>query len=331
MSEVTRILIVRFSSIGDIVLTTPVIRYLKNQLEGEVEIHYLTKKNYRSLLDFHPDISVIHTIEKDTSEILDDLKKWDFNYVVDLHNNFRSAQIKRALRAFAFTFHKVNIAKWLFVNFGIDRLPDEHVVDRYLGALKAFNIQDDGLGLELHLDPDAKVEAPESRYVSVAIGAAHQGKRMSVPQMAEMIDQIKLPVLLLGGDEDVGPGKEVCDLVTVNKVHNLCGKYSLQQSARLVDQSEVVVSGDTGLMHMAAARNRKIVSVWGCTSPRFGMAPYRPHPDSIILEPVQLKKRPCSKLGNRCKYGMDNRCITHVSSSEISGAVNSLISRQTGL
>lgn len=331
MSEVTRILIIRFSSIGDIVLTTPVIRRLKLQLEGEVEIHFLTKEIFVSLLQDNPYLDKIHTIKTDVSEVLEELKAWDFNYVVDLHSNIRSNQVKRALKSFAFTFHKVNIAKWFFVNFGIDQLPETHIVDRYMASIKAFNLKDDGLGLDYlipvqdRFDTSSLPDFAHKGFIAMAVGAAHEGKRMSTAQMIDTIDLCQLPVILIG---DIGDQKVATEIFNRSKdgtVVDMTGKCSLHQSASIIEQSEVVVSGDTGAMHIAAAFGKKVVSVWGCTSPRFGMPPYRAHTDSIILEPLELKKRPCSKLGNRCKYGMENRCITHVSPQEISNAVNSLI------
>ena len=91
-----KILIIRFSSIGDIVLTTPVIRCIKEQ-KPEIEIHYLTKKSFKGILEYNPYLSKIHTIEKDIKEIATELKQENFDYVIDLHNNFRSLQTKRII------------------------------------------------------------------------------------------------------------------------------------------------------------------------------------------------------------------------------------------
>lgn len=335
MADVTRILIIRFSSIGDIVLTTPVIRYLKQQLDGPVEVHFLTKEQFAPVIAHNPHLNHIHTIKKDVSEVIEELKTWDFNYVVDLHSNFRSRQVKKALNSFPFTFHKVNISKWFYVNFGIDQLPEGHVVDRYLESVKAFHMQDDSLGLDYFIGDedvvsiDSLPQIAQDGYVAMAIGAAHKGKRMLPSQMAEAIKLIDLPVLLIGDSGDQEVAQKILNACSPDKVVDMTGKCSINQSASIVQQSQAVIAGDTGMMHVAAAFSKKIVSVWGCTSPRFGMFPYRPHPDSVILEPQNLKKRPCSKLGNRCKYGMDSRCISHIAPQTIAEAVNQLISRQT--
>jgi ADP-heptose:LPS heptosyltransferase len=107
-------------------------------------------------------------------------------------------------------------------------------------------------------------------------------------------------------------------------VWQLTGKLNVHESAWFLKYAQVVVTGDTGMMHIASAFNKKIISLWGCTVPGLGMSPYRPHPESIILEPFGRKKRPCSKLGNRCKYGMDNRCVHQIQPTAIQMAIEKL-------
>jgi ADP-heptose:LPS heptosyltransferase len=328
--QTTRILIIRFSSIGDIVLTTPVVRRLKLQLEGDIEVHYLTKKSFASLLTSNPHITKVHTIEKATAEVIEELRELDFDYIIDLHKNVRSAMVKRDLRGLSFTLDKLNFKKWWFVNFGIDRMPKTHIVDRYLDTIRGFGTEDDAKGLDFFIPEDSEVDlksTPEflhTGYVALAIGAAHVGKRMSKEQLTEVLGNIDLPVVLIGGPQDL----ELADQLSVNRsqVYNACGKYSVLESASLIRQAQVVIAGDTGMMHIASAFGKCIVSVWGCTVPELGMGPYRPHPKSIIIEPKDLTKRPCSKLGNRCKYGEKDRCITHNSAQGIVRAAQDLFS-----
>ncbi|MEM9850042.1 MAG: glycosyl transferase, partial [Bacteroidota bacterium] len=130
-----RVLIIRFSSIGDIVLTTPVVRCLK--LQRAAEIHYLTKQNYAAMLRTNPYIDRVWTIEKRVSEILSGLKQVRFDYIIDLHRNIRSVQVKWALRVKSYSFDKINWQKWLLVRFKINRLPNIHIVDRYMATLAA--------------------------------------------------------------------------------------------------------------------------------------------------------------------------------------------------
>ena len=320
----TRILVIRFSSMGDIVLTSPVIRRLVQQLEGNTEIHFLTKKAFAPLLENNPFIHQIHVIEKSVQEVIPELDALDFDYVVDLHNNIRSRAVKRRLGRLNFTFNKLNVQKWLLVNLGINRMPDVHVVDRYLDTISAFGTSDDGRGLDYFLPHELTIRnlnLPVD-FVAVAVGAAHVGKRMQVKLIVEFCNKINLPVVLLGGNEDKEAGSAIA--AKYDQAIDLTGKLTIHQSAAVIREARVVVSGDTGLMHIAAAFKKKIVSVWGCTSPVLGMAPYRPHKDSVIIEPHGRHRRPCSKLGDKCKYGNDNRCIDAVSALEIAQAIEKL-------
>jgi ADP-heptose:LPS heptosyltransferase len=130
-----KVLIIRFSSIGDIVLTTPVVRCLKHVDGLNAEIHYATKEAFSGLLKGNPYIDMVHTLdEKGLWNLIRRLRNEKFNYVIDLHNNQRSLLIKLMLGKPYRSFKKLNVEKWLLTNFKINRLPDVHIVDRYLEA-----------------------------------------------------------------------------------------------------------------------------------------------------------------------------------------------------
>lgn len=228
-----------------------------------------------------------------------------------------------------FVFKKLNFEKWLWVNAGINRMPDVHVVQRYMDTLKAFSVEDDGSGLDFFIPERERVNVQSlpshfsQGYIALALGGAHIGKRMDAEKLIRVCASIPHPIVLLGGAEDRETGDAIVNALG-DKIVNRAGVYSIHQSADLLRQSRIVISGDTGLMHIASAFGKKIISIWGCTVPGLGMAPWRAHPDSVIIEPEGRKKRPCSKLGNRCKYGEDNRCIQAVSEDSIRDAVQRL-------
>lgn len=296
-----KFLIVRFSSIGDIVLTTPVVRCLKQQVEG-AEVHFLTKKSFASIVSKNPHIDKVHVLEDSLGKVIKELQKEDFNYVIDLHHNLRSSIVKARLKAISFSFNKLNLEKWLMVNWKVNRLPDVHIVDRYMHTLRHFDVQNDNQGLDFFIDPADEVSLnslPESHrngYVGFVIGAKHNTKKLPTAKIISLINKIALPVVLLGGKEDATEADQISKS-TGNLCYNACGKYNLGQSASLVKQANVIVSHDTGLMHIASAFKKKIISVWGNTIPGFGMYPYLPHPESMIAEVNGLKCRPCSKIG----------------------------------
>lgn len=296
-----KFLIIRFSSIGDIVLTTPVIRTLKNQVEG-AEIHYLTKKTFAPVLVHNPYIDQLHLLDHSLNDAIKELKLVNFDYIIDLHHNLRTSIIKSRLNILAFSFNKLNIEKWLMVNFKVNRLPNLHIVDRYMKTTRLFDVQNDGKGLDYFIAPADEInfnDLPETHrngYVGFVIGAKHATKKLPSAKIVTIIQKLKLPMVLLGGKEDSEEGdyiqKQFGELC-----FNACGKYNLGQSASLVRQANVIITHDTGLMHIASVFKKKIISIWGNTIPEFGMYPYLPHPDSQIIEIKGLQCRPCTKIG----------------------------------
>lgn len=295
-----KILVVRFSSIGDIVLTTPVIRCIKQQIP-EAEVHYLTKQSFYSVIENNPHLDKIHTVEKSIKEIVPVLLQENYDYIVDLHNNIRTFSLKRKLHVTSFSFPKLHIEKWLLVNFKIEMQTKVHVVDRYFEAVKSLGVINDLAPCDFYIDAANEVDLTEyglqkNRYIGFAIGAQYATKRMPVEKMKEILSEISDPVVLLGGTMDMDTANQ---LVIKESVLNFCGKFNLQQSASIVRQAGVLLTHDTGLMHIASAFQIPIVSVWGNTVPALGMYPYYPeHPERFSIHEVKgLKCRPCSKIG----------------------------------
>jgi ADP-heptose:LPS heptosyltransferase len=329
---VVKFLIIRFSSIGDIVLTTPVIRCLKTQVE-EAEVHFLTKKAFAPILANNPHIDKLHILEKSLSETIKKLREEEFDYIIDLHNNLRTSIVKNRLRLLDFTLNKLNIEKWLMVTFKINRLPDIHIVDRYLKTVSSFDVINDQKGLDFFYSPNDSVDItilPESfrnGYIGMVIGAKHATKRMPVEKIISLINKIRLPIVILGGKDDFAES-EIIEKATGDLCFNACGKYNLGQSASLVEQAQLIITHDTGLMHIAAAFKKKIVSIWGNTIPEFGMYPYLPHPDSQIFEVKGLKCRPCSKIGYaKCPKGHFN-CMNSLNENDMVNAVKRMWNNQ---
>ena len=296
-----KILIIRFSSIGDVVLTTPVIRCVKQQLA--VEVHYLTKASFAGLLESNPYVDRVHTIDKDVDHALvQKLRAEQFDFVIDLHNNLRTLRLKSALKVPSKSFPKLNVQKWLLVTFKVRRMPDVHIVDRYLETVKHLGVENDGEGLDYFIPEGSVVELnrlPEthaSGYVAVVIGGQHATKMMPLAKLIEVCHALKSPVVLLGGPEDAAKGEAILDAIGP-QVFNACGKFKLDESASLVQQALWVITHDTGLMHVAAAFKKRIVSVWGNTVPELGMHPYLPDAGSKMVEIKNLSCRPCSKIG----------------------------------
>ncbi|MCE7061059.1 glycosyltransferase family 9 protein [Dyadobacter sp. CY343] len=318
MSKPVKFLILRFSSIGDIILTTPVIRCLKQQ-HPQAEIHYFTKSKFEFLLLDNPYVDKIWLLEKNTKQVLEQLKKEQFDYVIDLHTNIRTLRVKFALRVPSFSFDKLNVLKWLITQFKIDYLPDIHIVDRYMETLATFGITNDGQGLDYfipykdNVEPEWLPPTHRAAFVAYAIGGQHNTKKLPVERMIELCRKINYPVVLLGGKEDFDNGEIIRNAIGDGLIVNTCGKYNFNQSASLVKKALIVFSHDTGLMHVAAAFKKKVYSIWGNTIPGFGMYPYKTAFE--VLERPDLGCRPCSKIGYKACPRKHFKCMNEISFS----------------
>lgn len=305
-----KILVIRFSSIGDIVLTSPVLRCLKNQIQG-VEIHYVIKKKFFSLLEHNPHVSKIFTIEDSLFTVLNQLKGENYDVVIDLHHNLRSLRIKLALARPAFSFDKLNFRKWLYVNWKQRVMPDVHIVKRYLDTVKNLGVKDDGLGLEFfpcdceQIDKEELPPAFQTQpYVVLSIGGTHATKKMPIDKWVELLNLISIPAMIIGGKEDIEAAQLLENQANKNGkiVWNACGKFTIGGSAHLIKGCALVISHDTGMMHIAAAFQKPTIAIWGNTTPELGMYPFRT--EYINLEINGLPCRPCSKIGYaKCPKG----------------------------
>ncbi len=324
MQSPKKILVIRFSSIGDIVLTTPVVRCLKQQLP-DAEVHFLTKNQYLPLLKENPYIDKIHIINNKVTDILEDLKSENYDFVVDLQKNLRSSRVKLSLDVESGTFNKLNKKKWLLTNLKLNLLPRIHIVDRYFGAVKKLQVKNDGQGLDYVIPASDMISISDyfpdeflEGYTVVVVGSKQQTKQIPVEKMMEFCAKNESPVVLLGDKSDSQKAQQISNVLG-EKVFNGCGVFTINQSASVIQQAKVVVTPDTGLMHIAAALRKKIISVWGNTVPDFGMYPYFPEGQENyhIVEVPNLSCRPCSKLGYKQCPKKHFRCMMDIDVDEI--------------
>ena len=323
-----KVLILRFSSIGDIVLTTPVIRCLKRQTGAE--IHYLTKAAFAPILLPNPYTDRVFSFEKEIAEVLPALRRERYDWVIDLHHNLRSLRAKWALGRPSRSFDKLNLEKWLLVQTGINRLPGIHIVDRYLKTVRHLGVQYDGEGLDYFIPPAEEVDlhhlSPalrEGNYIAFVLGATHATKRLPAAKVIDICRGLSVPVVLLGGNAERAEGERIAAASGGDQVWNLCGQLSLHQSASVIRQAGKVATNDTGLMHIAAAFRKTIVSFWGNTIPGFGMFPFYPQgmDRNTTFEVSGLRCRPCSKIGHKsCPKG-HFRCMNALDSADIRSAL----------
>ena len=333
-----KFLIIRFSSIGDIVLTSPVVRCVKKQVPN-AEVHYLVKPQFKKVVSNNSYIDKIHVLQDDWDAMIHELKEEKFDHIIDLHHNLRTLRVKKALNVPAHSFNKLNIEKLIFVKLKWNVMPKEHIIDRYLETVKSFGVTNDGAGMDYFIAPEEEVslkDIPASHaagFISIVIGASFYTKKMPVEGLQELCRKIEHPIILLGGNDEFDEGERIKKVDNV-KVYNACGKFSLNESADLVRRSKLVIAHDTGLMHIAAALKKQVIAIWGSTTPSFGMVPY--YGEKFLLkngqpyDNVQVHKlwcRPCTKIGrDHCPQG-HFKCMKEISIDEIVQRVNKRLGR----
>jgi ADP-heptose:LPS heptosyltransferase len=319
-----KVLVIRFSSMGDIIYTTPVVRCLKKQLAG-AEVHFITKPAFKYIYDNNPYIDKLLLLKPSLSDTIADIKAEGYDYIIDLHNNLRTTIIKLRTGIKSSTYKKQTIRKWLSLKFNLKLVPPTHLVDRYMQAVKFLGVTNDGQPIDYYIKAqhqltDLLPPTHQNNYIAFVIGATHFTKRMPNDKIISICRELKYPVVLLGGNDVKANGDKIATAIGPN-VYNACGKTSLDESVFLVSQSATVIGFDTGLTHIAEAFNKPIVSVWGGTVPELlGVQPYMVK-DALVAG-IDLDCRPCSKFGlEKCPLG-HFKCMKEIPEEPITAFIN---------
>lgn len=282
------------------------MRCVKRQLDCEV--HFITKSKFRAVIEHSPHIDKLYTIDKEITEVMSRLKEEKYDLIVDLHKNLRSKRLILSLGVKSIDFDKINIKKWLRVHTRANFLPKKHLVDRYFDSLETINVVNDGAGLRYHhglTEFDVSNLIPTEPYISIVLGATYYTKRIPKEKIRIIINHSKRKVVLLGGKDVSALGAELEN--EHPNVINLTGKTSLNESAALVQNSKYIATGDTGLMHIAAAYKVPTLVFWGSTAHELGMYPYygaNHDVRSVNIVNKDISCSPCSKIGKEiCPKG----------------------------
>jgi heptosyltransferase-2 len=328
----TRILAVRFSSIGDILLTTPLLRALRTR-HPDAEIVVLTKRAYAPLLANNPRVSRLLVLEPEGSvaEVAAGIRAGGFTHRLDLHGNLRTAALRVLAPGPWRGYRKRRVARALLIhtkrNVYSDRVP---VAERYFEAAQGLDVRPDGGPPELFLDPAAEQTAERwlrekgltgaGPLVALAPGAAHATKRWPAPEWAALATRFVgagLRCVVVGGPGDTALAAAVAE-GGGSGVVDAAGAFDLQGTGAMLRRMRGLVSGDTGIMHMATAVGTPVVALFGPTVEAFGFFPYNGR--SAVLE-RDLPCRPCSAMGGeRCPLG-HHRCLRDITVAEVAANI----------
>lgn len=304
-----RLLFIRFSAIGDIVLASPAIRCAKQQLPG-VEIHLVTKRSMRAVTEANPYIDHFHYLDGDLGALITELKTFTFDYIIDLHKNLRSFRIRAALGVPVLAYDKLSAEKFLLTKLHINRMPDRHISLRSVDALAPLGVVYDEKGLDYFIPVETEVpHLFPAGYVALVIGASYATKKLPLESLKVLVQQIPHPIVLIGGPEEKSEGDTLAAL-DPNRIVNTCGQYSLHQSAAFVRDARVVISHDTGMLYIACAFDKSVIAIWGATSPALQVEPFKPeNTKARVFQAIvpNLSCQPCSNFGTKtCPKGHFN-------------------------
>ena len=319
MSSSLKILVIRFSSLGDVIYTTPVVRCLKQQLPG-VEVHFITKPQFKYIYEGNPYLDKLLLLKEKLNDTIAEIKAEKYDCIIDLHSNLRTRIIKLKTGVKSYTYNKQTIRKWLSLKLRRQLVPPVHLVDRYLKAAAPLGIVNDNKPIDYFVKNNHNIDAllPATHhkgYIGFIIGAAHFTKRMPNEKIISICRQLNRPIVLLGGN-DVKENGSIVAAAVGESVYNACGATNLDESVFLVSKAESIIGFDTGLTHIAEAFNKPIASIWGSTVPELlGVQPYKI--DKALISGVHLSCRPCSKYG-LAKCPLHHfKCMNDINEQEI--------------
>jgi heptosyltransferase-2 len=341
-------LIIRLSSAGDIVLSSLLVRAMHARFPA-CQIDFCVKEEFAELVRFNPNIS--HVIAFPTSGTLSDLRQLrrtlacsGYDLLIDIHDSLRSRYLCFGA-ANVVRINKRKLLRFLLIRLNVnwyDRFTGApSVALRYLEPVQHYGVEDDGKGLELFLPPNAgeRVAAllhserigPTESFIGICPSAKHENKMWLKERFAEvaasLASQDGSPIVLFGSEAERPRCREIelqIHAVRGNlRALNLAGRLSFVETAALMDKCSIIITNDSGLMHIAAARKRKIVAVFGPTVRELGFFPFGT--ESIVVENNNLTCRPCTHIGlPACPKG-HFKCMNEITAREVFAAAETLL------
>lgn len=324
LENINNILIIRFSSLGDVLLTTPVVRSLKLKYPNS-KVSFLVKKEFSDVYRFNPRLSNLFVFDKQASalpQLIEELKKQNFDLVIDLQNNFRSRKIARKLKTKVITYHKNTLEKFLLVNFKINMLKNAPPIPyRYAGAIENGLLDDKGL--EIYTGKE-EGEYSNEVLIGLAPGSKHFTKRWPKEyflELGKMIEESGSRVALLGGVSERELCKEIC--TGLKHAVDFSNNNDLFATINNLNKLNLLICNDSGLMHAACAVNVPVFTIFGSSVKEFGFTPFRNK--SIIFENNMLTCRPCSHIGRESCPKKHFKCMLEIKPETVFGEIKNIV------
>lgn len=337
--NIKKILVIRLSSLGDIILTEPLLRSLKAALPRS-SIHFVTKKMYADVLRFNPFIdSLIETDDDIDYQGLKELKKritsGNYDLIIDAHNNLRTFYLKLFQKAKKLTFKKYSFRKFLLVKFKINlmkQLPP--IAKRYCDIIRPLTDKIDDFNPSIFIDPAAsgssviehlKNSTAGKILIGIVPSSNHFTKTYPAEKYIELInsfDKNKYSFYLFGKGSD----KQNIDIITKgtgDNVIDLCDMLDIHDLAETMEKCALIISGDTGPMHIAESLNIPLVMLAGSSVKEFGFYPQ--NSNALVMERDGLSCRPCSHIGKSYCPKDHFKCMNDLTPATVSAKMIKLL------
>jgi heptosyltransferase-2 len=325
LTELDKILIIRLSSIGDILLTTPLIRTIKKK-NPAIQIDFILKEEFAELLHYNPNINELfkYTDHKFVKQsLLNSLIAKNYKLIIDLQNNLRSREITRLFHCEIIRFKKNNLKKFLLVHLKINKLKNEPQIPlRYARTIGDLELDDEGLEFITNNSADARFERGK-KYIGLCPGSKHFTKRWPKEyyiQLGKKLESAGYNIVLFGGLEEVQTCNEIEN--NLNNVLNLCST-SIQQVGINMKICKAIYTNDSGLMHLASAVGVPVIAFFGSTVEEFGFFPYKVK--NIVLENKNLSCRPCTHIGGKSCPKIHFDCMKKINPEFAFRSLNKLL------
>ncbi len=314
-----KLLVIRFNSIGDLVLVSPTVKVLAQ--EGH-KIHFLVKDAFTDMMSLNPHIEKVLPFKSLDQDLINELRSFGFDAVIDLHNNLRSNWICNRLKLKRYSLDKQSVRDFVMIKFGLFRYERKHIVERFIDVVRPIVKGEINSDIEFYLksiDNYKSIDLSGENYICIAVGTSFATKDIPQEKLKSFLSSYDGRVVLLGGMDDIDKAEYITSELVDRPIINFVGKLKIDESAFIIKNSTLVLTGDTGLMHIAAALSIPTVSIFGSTHPMLGFSPYygKQSINHHIIQNISLTCRPCTGQGrNKCPRS-HFKCMNDIPVDEI--------------
>lgn len=348
------ILLVRFSSMGDVVLQTATINWLASLFGRNLRLTFVTSKEFMSLVEGHPAVDQVLGFDRRQEKWSDFQARLEnihrdrpIDLIMDAHATMRSFRLKLNLWHIPqLTVDKRRWERWLLTKFkgvwmkrlisqklfGLEPQVERIITDFEAIFGESFAIRKTIEALkarhqELTSLPEAQAVYLQKPYIVVAPSASFHYKRWPIESYVklteELLQRTSFNIVVLAG-----PADDFCkkfDEIKNERLLNLQGKTSLKESMNILAQGKLCIGNDSGMNHIAEAYGVPVITLFGPTDPRFGFAP---HGKASLYLSKELWCKPCSTTGAKTCYRERHFCMEDISVDEVRGMAMVILEAQ---